>query len=60
MVGEEIPIQHEDNLKNMEIKEGDKANDDVNEEEIIEDGEQGIRDAYVTEEDESNEDEKYK
>ena len=29
IVGEEIPIQHEDNLVNMEIEEGDEANDDV-------------------------------
>ena len=32
MVGEYITIQHEDNLVNMEIEEGDEANDDVNEE----------------------------
>ena len=40
----------------MEIEEGDKANDDVNEEELIKDDEQGMRYAYVTEEGESNED----
>ena len=34
----------------MEIEEGDEANDDVNEEEMIEDYEQVMRDAYVTEE----------
>ena len=32
MVDEDIPIQYEDNLLNMEIEEGDKATDDVNEE----------------------------
>ena len=31
MVCEEILIQHEDNVVNMEIEEGDEANDDVNE-----------------------------
>ena len=30
MVGVEIPIQHEENLENMKIEEGDEANDDVN------------------------------
>ena len=30
MVGEEIPIQHEDNLVNMEIEEGENAKYDVN------------------------------
>ena len=35
-------------------------NDDVNKEEIIEDDKQGMRNAYVTEEDESNEDENTK
>ena len=32
VVGKLIQIQHEDNLENMEIWEGDEANDDVNEE----------------------------
>ena len=36
MVGENIPILCADKLVNMEIKEGDTANDDVNEEELIE------------------------
>ena len=30
MVGEEIPIQHEETIVNMEIEEGDEENDDVN------------------------------
>ena len=30
MVGEEIPIQHDNNLVNVEIEEGDEANDVVN------------------------------
>ena len=30
VVGEEISTRHEDNLVNMYIEEGDKANDDVN------------------------------
>ena len=30
MVGEEIPIPREYNNINMEIEEGDEANDDVN------------------------------
>ena len=55
IVGEEIPIQHEDNLVNMEIEEGDEANYYVNKEEIIEDDEKVIIYAYVNEEDESNE-----
>ena len=50
MVGEEILFQHEDNLVNMEIDEGDESNDVLNEEEIIEDDEKLMRDAYVTEE----------
>ena len=29
MISEEIPIQHEDNLVNTEIEEGDEAKDDV-------------------------------
>ena len=33
----------------MEIEESDEAEDDVKEEEIIEDYEQGMRDAYLTE-----------
>ena len=49
MVGEEISIQHEENLVNMEMEEGYWANDDVNEEKFIEDGEIGMRDAWVTE-----------
>ena len=32
MVGEEIPIKHDNNLENMEIEECDEANDDVHEE----------------------------
>ena len=36
MVGEDIPIQHKDNIVNMEIEEGDEANDDINREEHIE------------------------
>ena len=51
-------IQHEDNLENIKIEEGDEANDDVNKEEIFEDDERGIIDIYVTEEDKQNEDEK--
>ena len=43
MVGEEITFQHEDNFVNMEIEKGDEANYDINEEEIIEDDEQGMR-----------------
>ena len=39
----------------MEIEEGSESNDDVNKEENIEDYEWGMRDAYITEEDESNE-----
>ena len=35
MVGEEIPIQHGDNIVNMEVEEDDKANDNVNEEKLI-------------------------
>ena len=30
IVGKEIPIQHEDNLVNMEIEEGENAKYDVN------------------------------
>ena len=30
MVGEEISIQHQDNLVDMKIEEGDESNDDVN------------------------------
>ena len=37
MIGEEIKIQHEDNLVSTEIKGGDEANDNVKREEIIED-----------------------
>ena len=55
MVGEEIPIKHEDNLENMEIWEGYEANDDVNKGKIIEDNEVGMRYTYITEEEESNE-----
>ena len=44
-------IQHEDNLENMKIEEGDEANDDINKEEIVEDDERVIIDIYVTEED---------
>ena len=55
MVGEEIPIKHEDNLENMEIWEGYEANDDVNKGKIIEDNEVGMRYTYITEENESNE-----
>ena len=36
MVGEEILILCADNPVNMEIKEGNTSNDDVNEEELIE------------------------
>ena len=32
VVNEEIPIQHEDNLVNMEIEEGDEVNDNLNKE----------------------------
>ena len=32
MVGEQIPIKHEDNLVNMEIEKGGESNDDVNKE----------------------------
>ena len=53
-------IQHEDNLENIKIEEGDEANDDVNKEEIFEDDERGIIDIYVTEEDKQNEDENNK
>ena len=49
MFDEELPIQHEDNLVNMEIEEGDEVNDDVNEKETINDDEQRMRYAYVTE-----------
>ena len=49
MVGEDIPIQHKDNIVNMEIEEGDEANDDINREEHIEYYEQWMIDAYVTE-----------
>ena len=48
IVGEDIPIQHGDNLDNMKIEKYDEVNDNVNEEEIIEDYEQGMIDAYVT------------
>ena len=58
MVGEDISIQHEDNLVNIEIEEGYEENYDVNEGEIIDNYEQGMIYSYVTEEDESNEDEK--
>ena len=34
----------------MGLEEGKEANDDVNEEELIEDDEQGIINVYVTEE----------
>ena len=30
MVGEEIPVQREDNIVNMETEEGDEGNDNVN------------------------------
>ena len=39
MVGEDIPIQHENPLLNTEIEEGDEVNDDTNEEKLIEDDE---------------------
>ena len=58
MVGEDISIQHEDNLVNIEIEEGYEENYDVNEGEIIDNYEQGMIYSYVTEEDESDEDEK--
>ena len=58
MVGEDISIQHEDNLVNIEIEEGYEENYDVNKGEIIDDYEQGMIYSYVTEEDESDEDEK--
>ena len=58
MVNEDISIQHEDNLVNIEIEEGYEENYDVNEGEIIDNYEQGMIYSYVTEEDESNEDEK--
>ena len=48
MVGEKISIQYEYNLENMEIEESDEANDDVNDEEIIEDDKKLMRGAYVT------------
>ena len=54
MVGGEIPIKHEDNIVIMEIEEGYEVNDDVNEEELIKYDEQGMRYAYVTDEDGSN------
>ena len=57
MVGEEIPILCADNLVNMKKKEGDTANDYVNEEELIEYDKIGSRYAYVTEEVESKRDE---
>ena len=49
MFDEELLIQHEENLVNMEIEEGDEVNDDVNEKETINDDEQRMRYAYVTE-----------
>ena len=39
---------------NIKIEEGDEDNYDVNEEELIEYDEQGMRDWYITEEYESN------
>ena len=32
MAGKDIPIKHEDNIVNIEIGEGDEANDDSNQE----------------------------
>ena len=55
MIGEEIPIQHKENLVNTEIEEGGESNDYVDEENIIGDEKLGMRDSYVTEEDESDE-----
>ena len=51
MVIEDISIQHEDNLVNMEIEEVNEENYDVNKQEIIKYDEQGMRYAYITEED---------
>ena len=52
MVDEEITIQHKDNIVIMEIEEWNRANDDVNKEELIEYDKQGMIDVYTTEEEE--------